>query len=148
TGLTLVAASQALQLSGAVRAVPGAAEPPPVGADVKAACWRLLDYGKYFMLWGAFTWLQLASDRWAVKLYLNDATVGLFAVAYQIASVPAVIVAGCLSQFITPIVFQRARSGNSREEIAGARRVMLVGAAALLLLTLVSSAAAAVLGDR
>src|SRR5262249_29978002 len=82
------------------------------------------------------------------KLYLIAATVGLFAVASQIASVPAVIVAGCLSQFITPIVFQRARSGNSAEEIAGARRVMLVGAAALLLLTLVSSAAAAVLGDR
>jgi hypothetical protein len=33
--------------------------------------------------------LQLSSDRWAVKVYLNDAAVGLFAVAYQMASVPA-----------------------------------------------------------
>jgi O-antigen/teichoic acid export membrane protein len=146
-GMAVAAIVQWLTLSRSL--VPAlAAETATDDARQAAAARRtVLGYAKYFMAAGAFAWLQLSSDRWAVKVYLDDASVGLFAVAYQIASVPAVILAGCVSQFISPIAFQRAQSGTSPDAIAAVRRASFVGVGALVAVTAVSCVLAVAFGE-
>jgi O-antigen/teichoic acid export membrane protein len=124
------------------------AEAEDVSVETKRATHALVNYTKFFMVAGLFAWLQLSSDRWALKLYLDDASVGIYAAAYQLASVPAVVLASCVSQFFSPIVFQRARDGNSGASLSEARHVIRLGTLALVLLTLGSAAVAAVAGER
>jgi len=147
-GITITCALQWWTLSRGLASDPAAAPGArPSPAEISAAMAAVLRFARYFMVSGAFTWLQLSSDRWAVKLFLSDAAVGLFAVAYQMASVPGVILAGCLSQFVSPIVFQRAKEGTSRSALDHARRAMFVGVAALIALTVASTAVAFLFGE-
>ena len=127
---------------------PARAHGPDLASDTRAARWALVKYARYFTIAGLFAWLQLSSDRWALKLYLDDAAVGIYTAAYQLASVPAVVLAGCVSQFFSPIVFQRARDGNSAASLADARHVIRVGVLALSVLTVASAGVAGVAGER
>jgi O-antigen/teichoic acid export membrane protein len=146
-GITLACVLQWWTFSRGLASDPFAVPGRPSPDAVSAATAEVLHFARYFMLAGAFAWLQLSSDRWAVKVYLNDAAVGLFAVAYQMASVPGVILAGCLSQFVSPIVFQRAKAGDSRSALDHARRAIFAGVAALIVLTAASTVVAYFLGE-
>ena len=75
---------------------------------------NIIDFSFPFVLWGGFTWLFMVSDRWALELYTSRAEVGLYAVVYQVGYVPMAIAAGIFSQFISPIIFQKA--GNAQNE--------------------------------
>jgi O-antigen/teichoic acid export membrane protein len=148
-GQTAITLSQGLFLARSRARVPASpGEGPADEAAASAAGRTVIGFAKFFMLAGAFGWLQVASDRWAVKAFLDDAAVGSFAVAYQIAAVPSLVLAGCLSQFISPIVFRRAQGGTSPVALAAARRAIAAGVAALSALTVVSAAVAAVFGER
>jgi O-antigen/teichoic acid export membrane protein len=118
-----------------------------VNQETSATTRNLLGYAKYFVVAGVFTSLQLSSDRWALKLYLNDSAVGVYAAAYQLASVPSVVLAGCVAQFFSPIVFQRAQDGTSVASLHHARQAIVIGALVLGALVAVSTLAAAVLGE-
>jgi O-antigen/teichoic acid export membrane protein len=120
----------------------------PSVEGVSSASAALLGYGKFFLFAGIFSSLQLSSDRWAVKIFLDDAAVGVYAAAYQLASVPAVVLAGCLSQFFSPIVFQRAGDGSSPVQMSAARHAIMTGTLVLVLLVIGSAAAAALAGER
>lgn len=100
---------------------------PPQLAQLRAIQKALWDYGKHFVIWGPFTWGQLASDRWSLKLFHGDSAVGLYAVAYQLASIPSVIVAGAFAQFLSPIVFQRAGDGSNSDRMALSLRLIRIG---------------------
>lgn len=63
---------------------------------------------------GAFTALQLASDRWALALFSTSVDVGLYAVLSQLGNYPISLVAGMASQFLAPILFQRAGDATDR----------------------------------
>jgi O-antigen/teichoic acid export membrane protein len=148
--MTLVALSQAVAAKRATLEPQTGSSPVRhfERSDTISAARTLVSYAKYFMVAGLFAWLQLSSDRWALKIYLDDASVGIFAAAYQLASVPSIVLASCVSQFFSPIVFQRARDGNSPASIAEARHVIRVGTMVLILLTVASGAVAAVAGER
>lgn len=74
----------------------------------------ILNFSLPFFLWGGFTWLFLTSDRWALEIFTTRAVVGLYAAVYQVGYLPMTLIAGVFSQFISPIVFQKA--GNARDE--------------------------------
>lgn len=117
------------------------------GSDERAITKTLVGYSKYFLIAGIFTWLQLSSDRWALKMYLDDSAVGLYAAAFQLASVPGVVLAGCLSQFFSPIVFQRASDGASAAGLRQARQAIMAGTLLLSALVLGSTAVATIIGE-
>ena len=59
-------------------------------------------------MFGIFTWLQLASDRWALQALSSTSEVGNYAVLYQLGYYPISLITGMLMQFIVPILYQRA----------------------------------------
>jgi O-antigen/teichoic acid export membrane protein len=72
--------------------------------------WRekMWKYSWPFSIFGMFTWLQLASDRWALKLFATTNEVGYYAVLFQLGYYPMSMVAGMAMQFLAPIFYQRA----------------------------------------
>jgi O-antigen/teichoic acid export membrane protein len=99
---------------------PGMPARPEDLPAIRSVLWA---YARYFVLWGAFSWSQVASDSWSLKLFHDDAVVGLYAVAFQMASVPGTLVTGALTQFVVPIAFQRAGPGLDRRRLESSGRI-------------------------
>jgi O-antigen/teichoic acid export membrane protein len=59
-------------------------------------------------IFGIFTWLQLASDRWALQFFSSTSEVGSYAVLYQLGYYPISLLTGMAMQFLIPILYQRA----------------------------------------
>jgi O-antigen/teichoic acid export membrane protein len=59
-------------------------------------------------LFGLFTWMQLASDRWALQIFATTKDVGLYAVLFQVGYYPMSMITGMALQFLAPILYQRA----------------------------------------
>lgn len=68
-----------------------------------------LRYAWPFCLWGAFTWIHYASDRWALALFGDLSLVGRYAALYQLGYYPQIILSGVILQLIAPIAYQMAR---------------------------------------
>jgi O-antigen/teichoic acid export membrane protein len=64
--------------------------------------------------WGVFTWVQIASDRWALQFFGDTNDVGLYAAVFQIGYYPISIVVGLAIQLLTPIVYQQAGDATDR----------------------------------
>jgi len=107
-----------------------------LAAERKALRIKLWNYGKYFLLWGAFAWMQSSGDRWALKTYVGDAAVGIYAYAFQLASIPALVIAGAIPQFLNPIIFQRAGDATDVERRNASVRVTVLGVGLLTILTI------------
>jgi len=74
---------------------------------------QIIKFSWPFIIWGIFTWIFSASDRWALELFQSRSEVGLYSAVYQVGYLPMTILAGIFSQFISPIIFQRA--GNAQD---------------------------------
>jgi O-antigen/teichoic acid export membrane protein len=94
--------------------------------ETRRAMWA---YGGNFAVWGLFAWAHQASDRWALKTFVDDEAVGIYAAAYQLASVPTILAGAALSQFVFPIAFARAGAGDSRTGLRSAARAVNIIAA-------------------
>ncbi len=81
---------------------------------------KILRYSWPFATWGVFSWFQVVSDRWALAMFTSAADVGLFAVLYQLGYYPVALLAEMLFTLVTPIMFQRAGDGMSKERLANA----------------------------
>lgn len=68
---------------------------------------RIFSYAWPFATWGFFTWMQIASDRWALQMFATTRDVGLYAVLYQLGYYPITILSGLMVQLVAPIFFQR-----------------------------------------
>lgn len=84
--------------------------------------WRskLLSFAWPFATWGIITWGHLASDRWALELLTDRATVGRYAVAYQMGYLPVLLATGALSLFIGPLLYQKAGDSERPDRLAAA----------------------------
>lgn len=69
---------------------------------------ELLAYAWPFAAWGWLTWVQQASDRWALQLFTSTNVVGQYAVLYQIGYYPIMFLSGVISQLLGPIFFQKS----------------------------------------
>lgn len=61
-----------------------------------------------FAAWGLFTWVRLASDRWALGVFSTTQEVGFYAVLFQLGYYPILMATGVATQFFAPIFYQRA----------------------------------------
>lgn len=101
---------------------------------------RLSKYGWPFATWGIFTWLQMASARWALEAFATTSDVGRYAALYQVGYYPITVASGLLVTLVTPIVFKRAGDASNAARVRTAQHLNLVlfglalGATALLVL--------------
>lgn len=110
--VTLVLISQMFFFSKTISHVPG--------ASIPADEWqrRILLFSYPFSIFGIFTWAQLVSDRWALQLFSDKQSVGLYAVLFQLGYYPITIASGMAVQLLAPIFFQKAGDGKNTERMA------------------------------
>jgi O-antigen/teichoic acid export membrane protein len=72
-------------------------------------------YSIPFTTWGAFTWLQQVSDRWALQVFSPTSDVGQYAVLYQLGFTPVVLITGMATSFLGPILYQRSGDATNQE---------------------------------
>ena len=74
-------------------------------------------------IFGVFTWMQLASDRWALGLFSTSQEVGLYAVLFQIGYFPISLLSGIAASFLAPIFYQRAGDASSEQRNTDVNRI-------------------------
>lgn len=74
-------------------------------------------------VFGIFTWLQLASDRWALQFFSSTSDVGSYAVLYQLGYYPISLLTGMAMQFLVPILYQRAGDAKDSKRNADVSRL-------------------------
>jgi len=84
---------------------------------------QIWKYSWPFAIWGIFTWAQIASDRWALKLFSTTQDVGLYAVLFQLGYYPMTIVTGMAMQLLAPIFYQRAGDASESRRIANVNKL-------------------------
>jgi O-antigen/teichoic acid export membrane protein len=90
--------------------------------DVRKEDWsqKIWSYSLPFCTWGVFTWMQQASDRWALQFFAGSSDVGNYAVLYQLGFTPIALITNMAISFMAPILFQKsgdATDDNSNEII-------------------------------
>ena len=65
-------------------------------------------YSFPFTTWGAFTWMQQVSDRWALQVFASTSDVGQYAVLFQLGFTPIAMITGMVMSFLGPILYQRS----------------------------------------
>lgn len=103
-------------------------------SDVEDWIRQMCSYAWPFATWGLFTWMQLASDRWALQTFSVTSDVGLYAVLYQMGYSPITLLSGLVVQLISPILFSRAGDGSDLVRLKHTHRLnnLLVLGAVLL----------------
>lgn len=74
-------------------------------------------------IFGIFTWVQLASDRWALQIFSTTQEVGNYAVLYQLGYYPISLATGMAMQFVVPILYQRAGDACDGRRTANVNRL-------------------------
>ena len=121
---------------------------PVASCDVGRWRRQLWQYSWPFATWGIFSWVQQASDRWALQAFATTQDVGYYAALFQIGYYPIMLLSSVLVQWMGPILFERAGDGSDAERMARAssmNRVLLVLTAGI---TLVASSIAWGLHDQ
>ncbi|HYE31709.1 MAG TPA: lipopolysaccharide biosynthesis protein [Methylomirabilota bacterium] len=93
-------------------------------ADQQTHDWKkeLNEYGRPFLFLGIGSWLLSYSDRWALSISHTNATVGLFALASNLAAVPATFVLSLLMQWRFPHIFRASDSAKTKSHWEGIAR--------------------------
>lgn len=80
---------------------------------------QMWDFSWPFSAWGIFSWLQQASDRWALAGLGQPEDVGLYAVLSQLGYAPVAMVTTMAMTFLAPILYQR--SGDASDSLRNAK---------------------------
>lgn len=96
----------------------------------------ILSFSLPISFFGIFTWVQQASDRWALGYFSSNESVGQYAVLFQLGFTPSVLLIGLLAQLLGPILYSisgNARDSDRNQEVS---RLALNAVAASLIVTL------------
>lgn len=80
-------------------------------------------YSLPFTIFGAFTWLQLISDRWALQAFGSTSDVGQYAVLYQLGYTPIALFTGMAMSFLGPILYQRSGDASDHARNTNVHRL-------------------------
>lgn len=96
------------QLRMAKLAMPG--HTPVPAASPQGDRWgrEIRSYSWPFAAWGWLTFLQQASDRWALQFFGSTEAVGQYAVIYQLGCYPIVVASGMAMQLVGPVLFEKS----------------------------------------
>jgi len=115
------------------------AKPNAQQSDVVVWTRQMWDYAWPFTIWGVFTWVQFASDRWALELFSATSDVGLYAVLYQLGCYPLMLLSNFMVAFVSPILFSRAGDGSDLNRLNHARRVNVLVVLGSVVLTVLGT---------
>lgn len=120
----------------------------PTGRDAEGA-WRrrIVGFARPFTIFGIFTWLQQASDRWSLETFASTRDVAIFAVLYQVGYSPISSVSGLATAVLGPVLYQRAGDAASAERLARVRSTVRRLCAVILVLTVAGTGIAVLLAD-
>lgn len=111
----ITTASQLYFLSRLVRSAPGKHdEVSQRGENWMEEMWK---FAWPFSAWGLFTWMQQASDRWALQFSSSTDDVGTYAVLYQLGFVPISLATGFLVSLVAPILYQRVGDATEHARV-------------------------------
>lgn len=99
---------------------------------------KMWTYSWPYCLFGVFSWMQQASDKWALEGFASSTEVGQFSILFQLGYTPIAMLAGTITLFVEPILFQR--SGNAVDVSKNLRVQQLTTQIALLSLVLTAVA--------
>lgn len=102
--------------------------------DWKEKMWK---FSLPFCTFGAFTWMQQASDRWALQLYATKEEVGQYAVLYQLGYLPIALCITIVINLIAPIIYQRSGDATNDSRNASAHRLALRATVLSLIMTFI-----------
>ncbi len=77
-----------------------------------------------FSAWGIFSWMQQASDRWALSALATQDSVGLYAVLSQLGYAPVAMLTAMGMTFLAPILYQRSGDATDHARNAGVHRLV------------------------
>ena len=97
------------------RTIPQQQTPNPNRQQWMPQIWA---YSLPFTTWGAFTWMQQVSDRWALQAFATTSDVGQYAVLFQLGFAPIALITGMAMSFLGPILYQR--SGDATDPVRNA----------------------------
>jgi O-antigen/teichoic acid export membrane protein len=80
-------------------------------------------YSLPFSTWGAFTWMQQVSDRWALEAYESTSVVGEYVVLFQLGFAPIALVTGMTMSFLGPILYQKAGDVSNRDRVSNVNKI-------------------------
>lgn len=80
-------------------------------------------YSLPFATWGAFTWMQQVSDRWALQAFASTSDVGQYAVLFQLGFTPIALITGMAISFWGPILYQRSGAATDHARNANVHRL-------------------------
>jgi len=84
---------------------------------------QIVAYSLPFTIWGGFTWIQQASDRWALQSFGTTSDVGHYAVLFQLGFTPVSLLTGVAMSFLGPILYQRSYDGTDPTRTANVYRL-------------------------
>jgi O-antigen/teichoic acid export membrane protein len=93
----------------------------PFPADRAAWISKILKFSRPFALWGTFHWALLVSDRYALGLFQDSGTLGLYNVVYQIGYYPVTILAAMTMQLVVPILYNMAGDASDSGRLQRSR---------------------------
>jgi O-antigen/teichoic acid export membrane protein len=103
--------------------------------------WRakIVAFSAPFAIWGSFSWIQQASDRWALETFASTSEVGKLAVLLQLGYAPVTMLAGMTVALVAPVLYQRAGDGRDESRNRHARTLAYRTTAVVLVATLLTS---------
>jgi O-antigen/teichoic acid export membrane protein len=103
-------------------------------ADFQKWTRKMISYAWPFASWGTFLWGLSVADRWALGVFNDTETVGLYTALFQLGYYPMVFLFLVVSQVATPILFGRSGAGRDPDKINEAHslnNVLTIGFLAL-----------------
>ena len=87
---------------------------------------QFIEYSRPFMIFNMFTWAQSNSDRWSLQTFSSTHTVGQFSVLMQLGYAPISIFTNLLSNFISPILNQRAGDASDQARLKSVHSISAI----------------------
>lgn len=118
------------------------------GKDHSNAFWwrqQMREYAWPYAAWGAFTWAQMSSDRWALQIFGTTSDVGLYSILYQLGYYPIILLTQMMVQLLAPILFSEAGNATDPGRIQRTRTMVKTLIIGTLLFTLIATVLASLL---
>lgn len=91
---------------------------------VRANIQEFYAYANPFILWAGIAAVSMYADRWILQGLFGTEEVGVYVAIYQIANAPIALLVGMITQFILPIIFERAGVLTSAAQAESSARLL------------------------
>jgi O-antigen/teichoic acid export membrane protein len=73
---------------------------------------EIIRYARPFFISYLFGWVMSFADRYLIRVFADSSSVAVYSVAYQVGSIPLLMITDIFSQWAQPILFQASAAGK------------------------------------